>query len=164
MVKYRNGHIYNEEPVVIIMSNTDNNNEPFHIRVRNVQNDSFEYKIEEWEYTDGISTPTEKLAFMVVEPGSHTLFDGVGKIQALKPLSVGGRYSDVSFDTSITAGSNDEPVVFSQTQTDNDPNAVITRMDNRSNSGIRVKLQQEYGEGPASHAPEDVGLIVVNLS
>jgi hypothetical protein len=63
-------------PVVILGTLSFNGPHASTVRVRNVESQSFEVFIKEWDYHDGPHT-TETLAWMVVEAGHHTLPNGM---------------------------------------------------------------------------------------
>lgn len=52
-----------------------NGGDPSTVRVSNVQPNSFQVQIQEWDYLDGPHT-TESLSWMVVEAGHHQMPDG----------------------------------------------------------------------------------------
>ena len=54
------------KPVVIMGSPTNDDNEPVTVRVRNVTSESFEVRLQEWDYQDG-NHGLENIAYLVVE-------------------------------------------------------------------------------------------------
>ena len=60
--------------------------DPAHVRLKEVGggpgSDSFQWKIEEWDYQDG-SHARERPGYLVMEAGSHTI-DGLGRLEAVK--------------------------------------------------------------------------------
>ena len=57
-----------EPPIVVASTLTYNGEQPAHVRLRNVTSTSFECKVEEWDYEDGIHAP-ENIHFLVMAPG-----------------------------------------------------------------------------------------------
>ena len=82
-----------DDPVVIAAASSYNDQDPAVIRVRNITGNSFEARIQEWDYLDG-EHAIEKINYMVVESGSYELPGGT-RVEA-------GRFSANavnSFDT-----------------------------------------------------------------
>ena len=77
-------HIY-ADPVVVMTMTTAHGAQPAHVRLRQVQGDTFEYRIEEWDYLDQRHV-REALDYIVLEAGMHRLADGrpieAGKVAA----------------------------------------------------------------------------------
>ncbi|MEJ2756733.1 MAG: hypothetical protein P8104_13150, partial [Gammaproteobacteria bacterium] len=67
-------HTFNE-PVVFMQVISRNSESPVHIRIRNVQPDSFQFKMEEWYYQDGYHE-YETINYVVLERGTHSLYNG----------------------------------------------------------------------------------------
>ncbi len=142
-------------PVVIVGAPSRLGGEPITIRVRNVQTSSFEMRVQEWDYLDGVHG-FENVSYLVVEQGITELSDGT-LIQAGK-AQVSHRWSDVSF--SSLAPFSDTPIVFSQTMSVVDPAAVVTRHDVISSTGFRLRLQEEEAADRV-HGIETVGWIAI---
>lgn len=144
-----------QNPVVIVGAPSRLGGEPITVRIRNVQNNSFEMRIQEWDYLDGIHS-FENVSYLVVEQGVTELADGT-LIHAGKS-TVNHRFSDVSFYSSNPFTST--PIVFSQTMTLVDPAAIVTRHDVISSTGFRLRVQEEEG-ADRIHGMETVGWIAV---
>ncbi len=56
------------KPVVVMGALTNNDGQPVNVRVRNVGQNSFQVRLQEWDYQDGIHA-TEGICWMVVEGG-----------------------------------------------------------------------------------------------
>lgn len=56
------------KPVVVMGALTNNDGQPVNVRVRNVGQNSFQVRLQEWDYQDGIHT-TEGICWMVMEGG-----------------------------------------------------------------------------------------------
>ncbi len=142
-------------PVVLMQMTTYHGRQPSHIRLRNVSGHSFEYQIEEWDYLDQWHL-TEKISYVVLEQGVHTLTNG-------QTIDVGTVDTDENWITVPYAASfNAAPATISHCQTYNAGQAVITREQNVSNSSFEVKLQEEEG-GAGPHPVETIGYIAVEL-
>lgn len=142
-----------QNPVAFMGPLSFNGEHPCHTRVRGVDT-GFAYQFEEWEETDG-KHQTERSAYLALEAGAGTI--GERQVEVGR-LQTGDQFGHVDFDTQF--GST--PVVFSQSQTYNGPNPVVTRHRNPSPSGVDVRLQEE--EGPDPHGPhriETIGYLAV---
>lgn len=137
-------------PVVMVMPNT-NSGDPFHIRLDDVIPGSFKFKIEEWDYSDGIHG-TERVAYLILEKGRHTLSDGT--VLAARTVSTNHNFKSVSFSTTYSG----IPAVLSQCQTFTGPQAIVTRMKGVTTSSIQVRLQEEEANDDV-HFSETIAVI-----
>ncbi len=142
-------------PVVFAQILTFNGHQPVTVRIKDLAKDGFKFQMDEWEYLDQYHV-TETIAYMVLEAGRHTLADGtileVGKVQA------GSSSLAVNFKGSFGRA----PIVFSQVQTFNDAQAVVTRQQNISSSGFQLSLQGE--EKAPNHQLEGVGYVALEAT
>ncbi len=120
-------------PVVIAGPPTRNNNEPAFVRIRNLSADSFEIRLQEWDYQDG-THPTELVNFIVAEQGIITLGDGA-------QLEI-GQFTGSSVGKTVTFEQNfsDDPVVLTSVLTANDLSPVIDHVENISKKGFVYTL------------------------
>lgn len=140
-------------PVIVASVGSFTGAQPVHSRIRNIQSNSFEVLIEEWDYLDGWHTP-EDLHYLVVEAGRHQLPDG--RFMEARVVNA-GRYAQwFSFGQAFF----DPPVVLAHCNSDNDADAVVTRLGNISASGFAVSLQEEEA-GDQIHPTESIGVIAV---
>ena len=140
-----------DSPIVLVKPVSTDSDCPVHTRVRNVSTDSFEYKLETWQYQDAKGAGTAHYA--VVEAGTHTLPDG--SVLEAGTTTVDDAFGRVTFDAAFPSS----PVVFSQAQTYNDSEPIVTRNMNVSADGFKVGVQEEEALG--SHAEETVGYLAV---
>lgn len=145
-----------EAPVVVANLSSYHGGNVAHIRVRNVTENSFEFRIEEWDYLDGQHT-TEKVDYMVVEAGQHTLTDGT-VIQA-GTLMQNGAWNAQYFLSTFEA----TPIVMTQVVSDHTPHGIITRMRNIQKNSFDLVLQLEQGNRIQQIRPsvEQVGWIAM---
>lgn len=140
-------------PVVIAGPPSFSGPDPSTVRVRNVTSNSFEVRIDEWEYLDELHTP-ESLGYLVVEEGIHTLTDGT-------VLQAGSSQSNTDWDSiDFTSAFSDTPLLFAQTTIENEATAVAERIRNISNTGFDLRLQEEEAADQV-HAVEDVDWIAI---
>jgi hypothetical protein len=131
-------------PRVFIGPLSYNGTEPAHVRVRNVQRDSFELKVEEWSYLDKKHV-AEDISYIVIENGTHFVKNGSSDVVQIEvgTAYVNHKFGIVDFNKSFKI----DPVVFSQSQTFNGRQPIVTRNKNVSNDGFRVKVQEEEAKG-----------------
>ena len=130
---------------------------PAHVRLRNVADGDFEYKLEEWEYLDG-SHISE--TFHSLSAGTN---EQVLQLDNGKSFKVKGGQAEVS-DAKTTVSMGDffggtAPVVFAQPQTANGSDPVISRLSKITGNSFGVRLQEE--EGQDGHVSETVGYIAL---
>ena len=89
------------DPVVVAGPLSYQDGDPAHVRLKEVGggpgSDSFQWKIEEWDYQDG-SHARERPGYLVMEDGSHTI--GGTRMEAGK-IDTGDGWQTVSFDQSF---------------------------------------------------------------
>jgi hypothetical protein len=143
------------DPVVVFGPATRNGEEPLTVRVRNVTSNSFEVRIEEWAYDDGVHVD-EAVGFVVFNAGTYELDDGTLIMARRESVTNQWRSIDLS-----ESGIDQVPVVFAQTMTTNDISPVTERIRQVSANGFQLRLQEEQGSTNSSHASETVGLIII---
>ena len=141
------------KPIVYMGPLSFNGADPAHVRIRNVNQTSFQFKIEEWNYLDG-KHGRETVSYLIVEEGRAS-YDNIlvqaGKVQA------GTTFTQVTFPKRFRS----VPVVLAMTQTFNGPDAIITQVSDVTAAGFRVKIQEEEG-GDQRHTPETVAYLAIN--
>ena len=127
-------------------------------RVRNVSSNSFEWRVDEWEYLDGTHN-REFVDYMVVEAGRHTLANG-RSIEAGN-TALGTAFTTVPLSPDLASGA----VVFPSVNTVNEDQAVNVRVRGVTEYSFQMKLQEEENggtlDGDRAHASETVGWIAV---
>ncbi|WP_423746979.1 hypothetical protein V5735_20290 (plasmid) [Haladaptatus sp. SPP-AMP-3] len=143
--------------VIIAKPLSGNGGDPTHVRLQNVTTDSFEYKLEEWKYLDGGHTD-EVFHMMAVEPTEQELLldDGTSYRVKAGTTSISSGFINVSLGSTF---GTERPVVFTQAQTFNEANPIITRLRNVSSSSFDVRLQEEEAKG--GHTTETVGYVAL---
>lgn len=138
---------------VVIGGIGTNDDTPVTVRVQNITDSSFEMRLEEWEYQDGVHA-AEDVSWIAVEAGVHTLESGL-TIAAGSETAINQSFGNVSFGTDFGAA----PVVFSQVASQNDATAVVTRQRNVDGDSFQISLEEEEAGG--SRADETVGWIAI---
>lgn len=141
-----------DNPVIVAKHLSYNGGHPAHVRVKDVTGSSADLTVEEWNYLDD-NHAQEDVAVVVMEAGQHTLPDGT--LVEAGHVSTDHNYATVSFSQSFGA----TPVVFTQSQTYNGPDPIVTRNDAVTTSDFNTKVQEEEAGG--SHTTETIGYIAI---
>ena len=95
------------KPVVIFGGIGNNSSDPVNVRIRNVTNNSFEVRLQEWDYLDGNHSP-EEVSFIIVE----------GAIPGNMEYYCSGSVSDLQVGVNVFAIDNcDDQTAFGYTET-----------------------------------------------
>ena len=143
------------DPVIVAGGASRNGGHQGVVRIRNVTNNSFEIRFQEWDYLDRRHA-FEDIGFLVVEAGTHELTDGT-KLVAGKIGLVHERLSSVDFDSPF----QETPVVISQIMTNNGGAAVTDRIRNLNDSGFQIQMNEEEA-ADHSHNWETLGWIAID--
>jgi hypothetical protein len=123
------------DPVVIAKPMSSSDPEPGVIRIRNVTQDGFEIRIQEWDYLDGVHD-TETVSYMVMESGSYELSNGT-------QVEAGMFQTDSSDSVDFKQKFNTTPVVTAAIMSLNDSDAVSGRVYDIDSAGFSFHLQEE---------------------
>ena len=127
------------------------------IQIRNVQSNSFEIRFREWTYLDG-KHDTEKVSYLVMEEGRHTMTDGAVWEVGSFYLGASGTLNNQVFISGFSA----MPVLLLTAQTSDDENKPATvRAGNLTSSGFSAGLFTEESL-LGSHAQEKVGYLAIS--
>ena len=145
------------DPVVVAGAATYHGSDPGVVRVRNVTEDSFEVRFQEWNYKNRKHT-REQIHWLAVERGTWDL--GGGNQLVAGSLNTGNTNmnSPTAVDFSTAFGS--APAVFAQVQTFNGRDAVTDRISGVTASRFKLVLQEEEAKG--KHRTETVGYIALS--
>jgi len=139
------------QPIVVAGPPTSNDTEPVLVRIRNINKEGFEVRLQEWNYQDGSHAP-ESFSYIVMEKGKYTLDNGA-KVEA---GSFTGSTQSAKVTLQQTYGST--PIILSQIITENEADAVTGRISNVIPSSFSYKLQEQEST-ITSHATETIGYI-----
>ncbi|WP_227379412.1 hypothetical protein [Haladaptatus halobius] len=131
--------------------------QPCHVRLQNVADDGFEYKLEEWAYLTRVHA-LERFHTLAVEPSEHELRLGDGSPYRIKA----GTTSVSTASDTVSLGNffgTTNPVVLAQAQTFDGPEPIVTRLADVSSGSFAVQLQEEEAGG--WHRSETVGYITL---
>lgn len=139
------------QPVIIAGPPTTNDADPVLVRLRNVNETSFQVRLQEWDYQEG-EHAAEKFSYIVIEEGLYTLDNGV-KIEA-------GSFTGSSlFETvSLKHIYDYTPVIMTQILTENEADAATGRHQNINQYSFEYKLQ-EMELTAKEHDTETIGYI-----
>jgi len=144
------------DPVVIAGPHSNNGGDASVVRVRNVTSDSFEIRVQEWEYKDG-DHAVETISYLVIEAGTHVTDSGV-LIEAGTFTAAGGNEERTAAE--LSAGFTTAPYLFATSQTEDDSRAIAVRVDNLDASGFEVILDEQelFQDG---HGDEQIGYLAL---
>lgn len=130
--------------------------DPGVVRVRNIDDQGFELRFQEWDYRDGWHR-YEDVPYVVLQSGRYTLSDG--SVWEVGTFDLGGTRSWAS--VAFTAAFARPPHLFLTVQTDNGPQAVAVRARNLTVNGFQAALveQESLNDG---HTVETIGYLAIH--
>jgi PKD repeat protein len=141
------------DPIVIAKPMSANGSDPATIRIDDIDPASFSIRVQEWDYDDGVHE-LETVTYIAIERGRHQLSNGTW-LEADSMSVVGSR----ELQTQGFTGSFDTiPIVIAAVVSDNDSNAVTTRLGAISPDTFGLTLQEQKSS-KHSHAAERVDYI-----
>ena len=148
-----------DNPVIFTQPLSYESSQPAIIRIEDVQSDRFTASIQEPSNLDEKHT-NESFSYLVFEMGTWQLEDNtlleVGTVNT-DLLGTEG-WEDVSFANNFA----EDPLVFSQVQTNNDTNFVRTRQRNTNNNGFQISMEEEEAVKSSGHGMETVGWFAIS--
>jgi hypothetical protein len=141
------------EPVVITGAISFMGQDPAVIRVRNVNHNSFEVRVQEWDYLDG-QHATEQVSYIVVESGKHDLVGGAHIEAGRFNANAVSSFASIEFNQAFNA----VPVVLTTINSVNEGDAVVMRLKNITTTGFDYRIQEQESNDK-QHAPETAGYI-----
>lgn len=141
------------QPIVIVKPLSLNDDDPAVVRIRNVDSNGFEVRIQEWGYLDGIHGE-ETVSYIVMEQGSYTLEDGT--------LVEAGSFETDNTSSSEVVSLNKaftvEPVVIAAVTSFNEEDAVTGRIRGITTNGFEYRMQEQELNSQV-HATETISYI-----
>ncbi|HEY49204.1 MAG TPA: oligosaccharyl transferase, archaeosortase A system-associated [Dehalococcoidia bacterium] len=127
-------------PVVLAKPLSYNGVEPAVVRIRNVTAESFDIRLQEWDYLDGFHS-TEEVSWLAIEKGHWILPNGAGVEAGDSTINLTGvpSFADIDFSPAFSS----RPVVISSVTTCNDAEAVVTRNGNVTAAGFYAAMQEQ---------------------
>ncbi|WP_459947196.1 PKD domain-containing protein [Desulfocastanea catecholica] len=145
---------YNLTPIILTQVISNNDIKAVTGRVGNINQLSFEYKLQEQE-TTAFSHGTETIGYIAWEPGEGTL---PGLQYEAGTKSITQTWSTLTFNTTFS----DMPFFIAGMQTYNGSDPAAVRTQNMSQSAIKVKIEEEQSkDAEIYHKVEEVGYLVI---
>lgn len=146
-------------PVIFAQPLSYNGHQTAIVRIEDVQQDRFTAFVQEPGNLDGKHL-NESFSYLVMEMGTWQLEDStvieVGTVDT--NLLAPNGWENISYASDFT----EDPLIFSQVQTDNDSDFVRTRQRNASNSGFQLAMEEEEAYGNSGHKNETVGWLAIS--
>lgn len=143
------------ENAVIALTGTNNGGNQHSFRIIDVQENSFTFILEEWEYHDGAHAAFETISYIAIEEGTHTLPDG--RVIVAGTASATHNTGSVTFDTPFGG----TPVVLTSVMSNNEDTTIDSDPRDITASGFNIRLQEEEAEDRV-HVAETVGFIAID--
>lgn len=138
------------DPVVVAKPMTYQGSNPAVVRIRNVSNQSFEIRIQEWDYLDGVHLK-ETVSYLVMESGHFTLPDGT-------QVEAGNFQTNSSLSVDFQQDFFQVPVVTTAVTSNNDQSAITGRIEDINVQGLSFTLQEEEANDQ-KHGQENISYI-----
>jgi hypothetical protein len=146
------------DPIVIAKLMSERDLDPAVVRIKDIDSSGFSVRVQEWDYLDGLHA-VELIGYMVVERGRHQLESGewieAGRVKTNATKAFTGVSYQAPFET--------VPVVLSAVGTQNEADAVTTRLRNISQVGFGIGMVEQEANAQ-EHAMETLGYIAVEPS
>ena len=126
--------------------------DPVQIRVRNIDREGFEIRLQEWNYQDSGYTP-ETFSYIVMEKGKFTLDNGV-KLEA-GSFTGSSEFQMINLHQSY----NSTPIILTQVITENETGAVTGRIQNSSKNSFEHKLLTYASRSTAAVRSQNISKI-----
>ncbi|MCB2217362.1 MAG: PKD domain-containing protein [Desulfobulbaceae bacterium] len=147
---------FDQIPVILSQIITENERDTVTGRIRNVTQQSFQYKLQEQEKTKNRHVD-EAVAYLAWEPGQGEL-NGLLYEIATTPEGVTSNWATIAYQ--IPA--QEPPSFFADLQTTNAEDTVSLRIQNATTANIQTKMQEEQSkDDETDHPTEQVGYILI---
>jgi hypothetical protein len=127
-----------QHPVVVAGPLSHKGENPSVVRIRNVNANGFDIRIQEWEYLDGAHL-FETVGYLVIEQGRYQLSDGTRIEAAMFETDATSMHQPVSFTKACRVA----PVVMTTITTFNGPDAVTGRIQKVTPQGFEYLMQEQ---------------------
>ncbi len=141
------------DPVVSANPAGSNDQTPCVVRIRNVDAGGFEIRLQNWDYLED-NHGMENVNFIAVERGSFELADGSLVEAGVFEINRVGSFTHVNFGQEF----NLVPVVVTSVISDNETDAVVTRIRKVNTTGFDLAMQEQEANAK-EHALEAVAYI-----
>lgn len=141
------------DPVVIAKSFSKHGGQAATVRISGVDQTGFWVSVQEWEYLDGAHVK-ETVSYVAIERGQYQLPNGAWIEADTMDVSA----ADGLYQQTLMAPFGATPVVIAAVASDNDDNAVTTRLRKIGPSSFEVALQEQEVSNH-SHGSETISYI-----
>ena len=141
------------DPVIVATVIDTGDPDPATIRIRNIENNSFEIRLQEPSNTDGIH-PDSEVSYVIMEKGTYILDDGTRVVADYSYSSETGENTSVTYPEPFTV----VPIVISSVTSETDQNSAWIALKNIGTSDFTFQVQEEEGASQ-SHGSERVDFI-----
>jgi len=143
-------NVFNQ-PVVVAGPPTMEDGQPALVRIRNIDQEGFEIRIQEWDYLDDWHA-VETVSYIVVEEGTYTLDNGI-------MIEAGSFTGSMSLQqVSLQQTYNATPVILTQVTTENEFDAVTNRVRDIDLISFKHRLREQE-KNKKDHSTETIGYI-----
>ncbi len=155
---YATEQTFNRTPVILTQVMTANERDAVTVRLRNLDTDSFQYKLQEQEINKKRHS-TETIGYIAWEPGSGTISELPFEV-GFTGTSVTHKWFELDFQSELM----DVPFFFAAMQTNEGGNTAVVRYQDISNSSVYVKIEEEQSKDQeVGHTGEDVGYLLIGI-
>jgi len=151
-------------PVIFAQPLSSNDSDAATIRIENIQSDRFTAFLQEPSNLDQIHA-SEGFSYLVLEEGTWQLDNGAFlEVDTVTTDFIGNEgwgnegWENISFAQNFS----EDPLIFSQVQTNNDTDFVITHQKNTSNRGFELTMQEEEASINSGHGSETLGWLAIS--
>jgi len=141
------------DPVVVCKPLSLQDSDPAVVRIRNVNSNGFEIRVQEWDYLDEAHA-SEIVGYVSMERGSYTLPNGAMVEAGHFETDSAKKFETVYFDKPFRF----VPVVIAAVSSVNEADTVTTRLRNITTTGFEFRMQEQELNAP-KHALETVAFI-----
>jgi len=149
--------LYDHTPVILTQSATENETDAVTGRIRNINQYSFEYKLQEMETTATAHIP-ETIGYIAWEPGKGEISGLLYEI-GMTAKSVTHKWFNLNFETEFT----DLPFFIAGMQTYVGGDTATVRTQNMSTSATQIKIEEEQSkDSEVNHTKEIIGYFCIS--
>lgn len=156
--QYSTKETFDRTPVIFTQVMTENESDVVTVRLRNIGNDSFEYKLQEQEINKKRHN-TETIGYIAWEPGSGMISELPFEV-GLTGNSVKKNWFDLTFQSELI----NLPFFFATMQTNEGNNTAVIRYQSISNASALIKVEEEQSKDEeVNHNRENVGYLLIGI-
>ena len=143
---------FGEKPLLLTQLVSNNEPSAASVQQRNILNDGFQIRLREEEASNGIHLG-EQVAWLAIEPG---ILNDASKLEAAMALDVNHNSKLLNFIQAFSS----PPGFVTVLQTNKESDPVTVRYTNKTNSSIRIFLQEEKSlDAETNHANENLAYL-----